>query len=228
MMRKTNSTHWGVYKMQAFPPLVRRFGAIPLCVALICVLSWIPGASPVFAQDSANTPSANSAQGAREVSDAEVKAVAQDLWCPLCSGVRLDTCELKACEQMRQEIAIQLADGKSPESIKEYFLAQYGPQVLGEPPRAGFNLLAWIVPFAVLLGAAGILLFRSRRLLSQRLAVQGADADWEDDWAEDDDMESTPIDDLVHNLPDDAHIVQNGEPAGSYERALDEELRQYE
>ncbi len=43
-------------------------------------------------------------------------------------------------------IAIKLAAGEDLESIKAYFVEQYGPQVLGEPPRSGFNLLAWILP----------------------------------------------------------------------------------
>ena len=38
----------------------------------------------------------------------DVKEVSKQLWCPLCSGVRLDACELKACEQMRDVIAVKL------------------------------------------------------------------------------------------------------------------------
>jgi cytochrome c-type biogenesis protein CcmH len=94
----------------------------------------------------------------------QVNEVARQLWCPLCSGVRLDTCELKACEQMRQEIAIKLAAGEDVQSIKNYFLAQYGPQILGEPPRQGFHWLAWILPVVVMAGGAIFLLMRGRSL----------------------------------------------------------------
>jgi cytochrome c-type biogenesis protein CcmH len=86
------------------------------------------------------------AAAASEVTADQVNAVARELWCPLCSGVRLDACELKACEQMKEMIAIKLAEGEDVESIKAYFIEQYGPQVLGEPPRSGFNLLAWVLP----------------------------------------------------------------------------------
>jgi len=92
-----------------------------------------------------------------EITMDQINIVASELWCPLCSGVRLDSCELKACEQMKEEIAIQLADGKDTEFIKAYFLDQYGPQILGEPPREGFHWLAWITPFA-LLGISGVIL----------------------------------------------------------------------
>lgn len=103
-----------------------------------------------------------------QVTDEQVRAIARELWCPLCSNVRLDTCNLQACEQMRQEIAIKLAAGEDLESIKAYFLAQYGPQILGEPPREGFNWLAWILPFAVLFGSGLVLVLRGRRLFSAR------------------------------------------------------------
>lgn len=72
--------------------------------------------------------------------------MSRELWCPLCSGVRLDSCELKACEQMKDVIAIKLSEGEDTTSIKSYFVDQYGPQVLGEPPRQGFSVLAWVLP----------------------------------------------------------------------------------
>lgn len=129
---------------------------IQTLIGLALVLLGSNIARPIDAQ-SAATP-------ARQVSADEVNAVARELWCPLCSGVRLDTCELKACEQMRQEIAIKLAAGEDTATIKAYFLAQYGPQVLGEPPRAGFNWLAWLLPVIALAGGAIFLLVRGRSL----------------------------------------------------------------
>lgn len=94
----------------------------------------------------------------------QVDAVARELWCPLCSGVRLDVCELKACGQMREEIALKLASGENSEQIKAYFFERYGAQVLGKPPFQGFNWLAWLMPFAVLLGGAVFVVVRSRNL----------------------------------------------------------------
>jgi cytochrome c-type biogenesis protein CcmH len=107
---------------------------------------------------------AQETQPTRAVTADEVNTVARELWCPLCSGVRLDSCELKACEQMRQEIALKLAAGEDAAAIKAYFLTQYGPQILGEPPRAGFNWLAWILPFVALVAGALFLVVRARHL----------------------------------------------------------------
>jgi cytochrome c-type biogenesis protein CcmH len=96
----------------------------------------------------------------------EVNLVARELWCPLCSGVRLDSCELKACTQMKEVIALKLAEGEDADAIRDYFVAQYGPQVLGEPPRQGFNWLAWILPVAVVV-AGGVFFWRMTQRMVQ-------------------------------------------------------------
>ncbi len=97
-------------------------------------------------------------QAQTPVTPEQINDVAKALWCPLCNGVRLDTCELKACEQMREVIGVKLAQGESLDQIRDYFIAQYGPQVLGEPPRQGISWLAWILPFLALV-AAGVWVF---------------------------------------------------------------------
>lgn len=117
----------------------------------------------------------------------EVNVIARELWCPLCSGVRLDSCELKACDQMKDVIALKLSEGQDLDQIRAYFLEQYGPQVLGEPPREGFSWLAWILPVAALLGGALVLWWRMARLvrpsvvatteLSGRLGMSDEDAE---------------------------------------------------
>lgn len=111
-------------------------------------------------------PPAGLAQGEPPTLD-EINAVARELYCPLCNGVRLDTCELKACEQMREVISDRLAAGVSKEQIKDEFVAQYGPIVLGEPPRQGLSLLAWVLPVAALIAGAAWLFYTARRWTRQ-------------------------------------------------------------
>lgn len=84
----------------------------------------------------------------------QIQAVARELYCPLCNGVRLDNCDLQACVQMRQVISDRLAAGVPKEQIKQEFVAQYGPVVLGEPPREGLNWLVWLLPVVALIGGA--------------------------------------------------------------------------
>ncbi len=84
----------------------------------------------------------------------QIQAVARELYCPLCNGVRLDNCDLQACVQMRQQISDRLTAGVSKEQIKQEFVAQYGPVVLGEPPREGLNWAIWLLPVVALIGGA--------------------------------------------------------------------------
>jgi len=129
------------------------------------LLAPFPGTpAAVYAQGSGGEVVAAAPIGT--VTPNDVNEIAKELWCPLCSGVRLDACELKACEQMRDMIAEQLAEGQDKQEIKNYFIEQYGPQVLGEPPLEGFNWLAWILPFVALIGG-GVFVWRStHRMIS--------------------------------------------------------------
>lgn len=86
------------------------------------------------------------------VAPEEVSAIAESLNCPLCQGYNLEDCPLEVCAQMRAGIAESLAAGMTRDEIVAGFVADYGPQVLNQPPRSGFSLAAWVVPpFAVVL-----------------------------------------------------------------------------
>ena len=58
---------------------------------------------------------------------------------------------------MLKEVDRQVASGKSDDAILKSFVQEYGPTVLIEPPKSGFNLTAWIMPVAVPLLALGFL-----------------------------------------------------------------------
>ncbi len=131
-----------------------RFVILVFCLLLTSTLS----SPPLFAQSETTGVTAD-----------EVNTVARDLWCPLCGGrLRLDSCELKACAQMREVIEIKLTEGEDAASIRDYFLEQYGPQVLGVPPRQGFNWLAWILPLVAVAGG-GIFLWLRLQQMSRPL-----------------------------------------------------------
>ncbi len=96
-------------------------------------------------------------------SDDEVNAIARQLYCPVCENTPLDVCPTPACHDWRELIRQMLAEGKSPDQIKQYFVDHYGARVLSAPPAAGFNWLIYIVPpVAFLLGV--FLLFQAFRL----------------------------------------------------------------
>ena len=53
----------------------------------------------------------------------------------------------------RQELAAAIAAGKSDQQILDMFAAKYGATVLAAPTTHGFDLVAWIAPFAVFAAA---------------------------------------------------------------------------
>jgi cytochrome c-type biogenesis protein CcmH len=114
---------------------------LPIIFGLAVLLAVLGGAAVQVQAQTTPTPN-------------EINAVARELWCPLCNGVRLDNCELQACDQMRGVIAQKLTAGESKDNIKAYFVEQYGDVVLGAPSAEGFNSLVWWLP--VLAGLVGL------------------------------------------------------------------------
>jgi cytochrome c-type biogenesis protein CcmH len=69
----------------------------------------------------------------------------------------LDESSSPLAQQMKKQIRLQIAEGRSTAQIKAYFVSELGPQVLAVPTKSGFNLLAWLLPFAaIVLGAAAV------------------------------------------------------------------------
>lgn len=79
----------------------------------------------------------------------------QELMCVPCSQ-RLDQSQSAVALRMRTQLAEFHRKGWSEQRVKDYFVAQYGPEVLAAPPRHGFDLLAWVIPAVVLIGGAAI------------------------------------------------------------------------
>ena len=96
----------------------------------------------------------------------------------------------------------KLAQGADVQTIKNYFVAQYGPQVLGEPPMEGFNWLAWVLPVVALVAGGLFVYSRTRKMVRTAPAA-----------------------------PSDAKrrlALTDRRPATSYGRKLDEELKHYD
>ena len=85
---------------------------------------------------------------------ATVGDVAEGLVCQCGCTMILSSCSHLECgsrDAMTTLIGQKLDQGETPAQITGYFVAQYGEQVLSSPPKRGFNLTAWVLPFAVML-----------------------------------------------------------------------------
>lgn len=132
-------------------------------IALVGALVWMKNVG-------AQTPQPAPIQPQPTVSDDQVNAVAKQLYCPVCENIPLDVCQTQACIQWRALIRQLLAQGKSPDYIKQYFAANYGDRVLGMPPFSPLWLAAYIL--LGMLGLGGLyLVVRVVRSLSKKTAA---------------------------------------------------------
>jgi cytochrome c-type biogenesis protein CcmH len=66
-------------------------------------------------------------------------------------------------EAMLKDISKRVDQGDTNDGVVEYFIDKYGTSVLSAPPASGFNLTAWVMPFAALgVGLANAILFLRR------------------------------------------------------------------
>jgi cytochrome c-type biogenesis protein CcmH len=77
-----------------------------------------------------------------------------EVMCPTCR-TPLDQSSAPAADQIRAFIRARIAAGDTKSQIKAALVADFGPEILTEPPRKGVDLLVWVLPLAGLaLGAA--------------------------------------------------------------------------
>jgi cytochrome c-type biogenesis protein CcmH len=79
-----------------------------------------------------------------------------EVMCPTCKTT-LDQSTAPIADRIRGFISARIAAGDTKSEIKRKLVLQFGPSVLAEPSKHGFNLLAWVLPFAGLgLGALAL------------------------------------------------------------------------
>jgi cytochrome c-type biogenesis protein CcmH len=88
--------------------------------------------------------------------------VEDEVMCVECHTA-LNISQSPVADQERAFIRERIADGMTKAQIKAALVDAYGPDVLAEPERKGFDLTAWLVPGAlVALAALGVALLARR------------------------------------------------------------------
>lgn len=86
--------------------------------------------------------------------------IENSLFCPACfaHGETLAAGQDGPAVQMKEEIRASLAAGKSKAEILQGYVDKYGEKILTIPPKRGFNLMAWVIPFlGIIMG--GVLIY---------------------------------------------------------------------
>lgn len=101
-----------------------------------------------------------------DVREAVVSRVAGQLMCSCPCTHLLNQCgdECGVAPQQVREIEALLGEGKTEAQVSAAFEQKYGVSILAVPKAEGFNLLAWIMPFAALLAGLGLVVVVARRL----------------------------------------------------------------
>jgi cytochrome c-type biogenesis protein CcmH len=113
-----------------------------------------------------------------------------EVMCPTCKTT-LDQSSAPIANRIRQFITARIAAGDTKSEIKAKLVAQFGPAILAEPSKHGFNLLAWVLPFVgigLAAAALALLAWRWTRSREPVAAVAGAPIDPELDRRVDDEL----------------------------------------
>jgi cytochrome c-type biogenesis protein CcmH len=98
-----------------------------------------------------------------------------EVMCPVCNTT-LDQSSSGSANQIKAFIVRRIQAGDSKEEIKDNLVAEYGPAILAAPPKEGFDLLAWVLPFVGLVGGAVVLAALAWHWSRRRGPPQGSPA----------------------------------------------------
>ncbi len=73
--------------------------------------------------------------------------------CPTCHTT-LDQSSSPIARRMKLFIAARIRAGDTKSDIERKLVAQFGPEVIAKPSKHGFDLVAWLLPLALLAGGA--------------------------------------------------------------------------
>lgn len=108
--------------------------------------------------------------------DRQVKEVASQLRCVVCQGTSIQDSPSTLAQEMRGVVREQLAAGRTPEEVFDYFVERYGEWVLLRPKASGVNLLVYLLPVAAIVGGAAFVYLKARKWTNASAAAGQAAA----------------------------------------------------
>ncbi len=103
-----------------------------------------------------------------------VRAIASELRCVVCQNLSVADSPSDLAKEMRNLVRELVQQGKTRQEIDAYFVSRYGEFVLLSPPKQGFNLLVWGLPFVAIVVGAGVVYLVARRWTEQTPATRPA------------------------------------------------------
>ena len=96
-----------------------------------------------------------------------VREISSELRCVVCQNLSVADSPSDLAKEMRNLVRELVQQGKTREEIQAYFVSRYGEYVLLSPPKRGFNLLVWGLPFLAIAAGGGVVYLVARRWTEQ-------------------------------------------------------------
>jgi len=123
-----------------------------------------------------SAPAASAQPAAKPALEQEAKQIETMVIAPCCWSQQVSVHQSPAADEMKKDIRKQLAEGKTRQQILDAYVAQYGEQILAEPPARGFSRTLYILPVLLLVLSAVVLSVVVKRMAGQP-AVAGGPAE---------------------------------------------------
>lgn len=116
---------------------------------------------PVFAKEA--QPHLAHPLAADPVVEKRLLAIAEELRCLVCQNETIAASRADLANDLRREIRVLIAEGKTDEEILDFMVARYGEFVRYRPPVTPTTWLLWGGPFVLLVGGLAALFSFLRR-----------------------------------------------------------------
>ena len=138
-------------------------------VVLLLAIAVAAAGSPAAAQAPAapEVPDElfeGSAEGATLEQREQARRAISRVRSPYCPGLMLEVCPSAPASALRDSMRILAAAGYDSEEIEEWMIARHGEEWRGMPRSRGFGIWAWVLPPLALVGGAGVVVWKVRRL----------------------------------------------------------------
>jgi cytochrome c-type biogenesis protein CcmH len=121
--------------------------------ALLALVLWSLAATAKEAAPAAEDPAI----------EARMMRIAAELRCLVCQNQTIADSHADLAQDLRQQVRVQLREGRSEAEILRYMTERYGDFVLYRPPVKASTALLWFGPALLLVGGVAMLLVVLRR-----------------------------------------------------------------
>jgi cytochrome c-type biogenesis protein CcmH/NrfF len=109
-------------------------------------------------------PPAIESSGPQTELEQTAQEISESMMSPFCPGRTISSCPSPQARELRAQILEWLQSGYSPEAVRKQLLVIYGGDIKGEPDKAGFGLVGWLMPSIFVLLAFAVVFFKLRRM----------------------------------------------------------------